>query len=201
MLQISPCHTYYQKRCLYHNVNYRPVSNFCFIAKILEKHVLSQVFSYLNSHNCYNTFQSVFRPGHCNETGLLKVVNDLFISLDKDNMSVLALFDSSLAIDTINHSILVHHLHTDFGYTDTILQWFSSYLTDRTQYVSLSNYCSAFLLCSQVFIRVQFLTLFCSPCILGFLLSCTIHLLMAYNYRCLLPLTKYLSYFTLCSHV
>ena len=29
-------------------------------------------------------------------------------------------------------------------FTDTVLQWFSSYLTDRTRYVSLSNHCSAF---------------------------------------------------------
>ena len=28
--------------------------------------------------------------------------------------------------------------------TDTVLQWFSSYLTDRTHYVSLYNHCSAF---------------------------------------------------------
>ena len=40
--------------------------------------------------------------------------------------------------------MIVHRLHTDFGFTDTVLQWFSSYLTDRTQYVSLSNHCSAF---------------------------------------------------------
>ena len=30
------------------------------------------------------------------------------------------------------------------GFTDTVLQWFSSHLTDRTHYVSLSNHCSAF---------------------------------------------------------
>ena len=34
--------------------------------------------------------------------------------------------------------------HTDVGFTDTVLQWSSSYLTDRTQYISLSDYCSAF---------------------------------------------------------
>ena len=43
-----------------------------------------------------------------------------------------------------DHTILVHHLHTDFGFTDTVLQWFSSYLTDRTHYVSLCNHCSDF---------------------------------------------------------
>ena len=135
-----------KKRCLDHNDlnNYRPVSNLCFIAKILEKLVLSQVSSYLNSHNLYNTCQSAYRPGHSTETALLKVVNDLFLSLNKGNISVLALLDFSSAFDTIDHTILVHRLHTDFGFTDTVLQWFSFYLTDRTHYVSLCNHCSDF---------------------------------------------------------
>ena len=132
-----------KNRCLDHNDfnNYRPVFNLCFIAKILEKLVLSQVSSYLNSHNIYNTCQSAYRPGHSTETALLKVVNDLFLSINKGNISVLALFDFSSAFD---HPILVHRLHTDFGFTDTVLQWSSSYLTDRTNYVSLSSHCSAF---------------------------------------------------------
>ena len=87
--------------------NYRPVSNLCFIAKILEKLVLSQVSSYLISHNLYNTCQSAYRPGHSTETALLKVVNDLFLSLNKGNISVLALLDFSSAFDTIDHTILV----------------------------------------------------------------------------------------------
>ena len=124
--------------------NYRPVSNLCLIAKILDEIVLSQVSSYLNSHYLYNTYQSAYRPGHSTETALLKVVNDLFLSLNKGKISVLALHDFSSAFDTIDHPILVHRLHTDFGFTDTVLQWFSSYLTDRTHYVSLSNHCSAF---------------------------------------------------------
>ena len=105
--------------CLYHNDlnNYRPVSNLCFIAKILEKLVLSQDSSYLNSRNLYNTCQSAYCPGH---------------STDKT------------AFDKIVHTILVHHLHTDFGFTDTVLQWFSSYLTDGTDYISLSNHCYDF---------------------------------------------------------
>ena len=137
-----------KKRCLDHNDlnNYRPVSNLCFIAKILEKLVLSQVSSYLNSHNLYNICQSAYRPGHCTETALLKFVNDLFLSLIKGHISVLDLLDFSSAFDTIDHPILVRRLHTDFGFTDTVLQWFSSYLTNRTHYISLSNNCSAFAL-------------------------------------------------------
>ena len=55
-----------------------------------------------------------------------------------------ALLEFSSAFDTIDHTIPIHRLHTDFGFTDTVLQWFSSYLTDRTHYVSLSNHCSVF---------------------------------------------------------
>ena len=121
-------------------MNYRrPVSNLCSIVEILEKLVLSQVSAYLNSLNLYNTCQSAYRPGHSTETALLKVANDLFHSLDKGIISVQELLDFSSVFDTI-----VHRLHTDFGDIDTVLQWFSSYLTDRTHYVSLSNHCSAF---------------------------------------------------------
>ena len=35
---------------------YQPVFNLCFIAKIFEKLVLSQVSSYFNSQNLYNSF-------------------------------------------------------------------------------------------------------------------------------------------------
>ena len=57
--------------------------------------------------------QSAYRPGYSTETALLKVVNDLFLSLNKGNLSVLALLDFSSAFDTIDHPILVHHLNTD----------------------------------------------------------------------------------------
>ena len=135
-----------KKRCLDHNDfnNYRPVSNLCFIAKILEKHVLSQVFSYLNSHYLYNTCQSAYHLDHSNEVTNSKLFNDLFLSINKVNILVLALRDVSSAFDTI--SSLYHctpspcrlwiHRHCT--------QWFSSYLTDRTHYVSLSNHCSIF---------------------------------------------------------
>ena len=186
--------------------NYRPVSNLCFIAKILEKLVLSQVSSYLNSHNPYNTCQSAYRPGHSTETALLKVFNDLFLSLNKGTISVLALLDFSSAFDAIDHPILVHRLYTDFGFTDTVLQWFSSYLTDHTHYVSLSNHCSAFTHAHSGVPRGSVLgpilfTMYIKPLSAIIDSHSIIHLLMTYNCRCLLPQIENLSYFTLCSHV
>ena len=198
-----------KKKYLVHNDlnNYQPVSNLCFIAKIVEKLVLPQVSSYLNSHNLYNTCQSAYLPGHSTETALLKVVNNLFLSLNKGKISVLAMLDFSSAFDTIDQPILVHRLHTDFGFTDTVLQWFSSYLTDRTHYVSLSNHCSALTHVHSGVPQGSVLAPYFSPCILSLFLpllthtlSYIIHLLMTYNCRCLLPQIEYLSYFILCSH-
>ena len=54
------------------------------------------------------------------------------------------MLDFSSAFDTIDHPIPVHRLHKDFGFTDTVLQWSSSYLTNCTHYISLSNHCSTF---------------------------------------------------------
>ena len=50
----------------------------------------------------------------------------------------------SSAFVKIDHSILVHRFHADFGFTATVLQWFSSYLADRTHNVILSIHCNAF---------------------------------------------------------
>ena len=122
-------------------------------------------------------------------------------------MSVLALPVFSSVFDTIDHSIRVHRLYTDLGFTDTVLQWFSSYLTDSTQYISLSDHRSAFATVHSGVSRSSVLGLIVFPCILSLCLpllinspSHTIHLLMIYNYRCLFPLIKYPSYFTLCNH-
>ena len=128
----------------FHNASNQYLSHLFSKRGCFEKLVLSQVSSYLNSHNIYNTCQSAYRPGHSTETALLRVVDDLFLSLNKGKISVLALLDFSSAFDTIDHHILVHHLHTDYGFTDAVIQWFSYYLTDRTHYVSLYSHCSAF---------------------------------------------------------
>ena len=197
------------KRCLDHNDlnNYRPVSNLCFIAKILKKLVLSQVSCYLNSHNLYNACQSAYRPGHSTESALLKVVNDLLLFLNKGNISVIALLDFSSVFDTIDHSMLVHGLHTDILFTDAVLQWVLSYLTDRTNYISLSNHCSAL---DHVHSGVpqgsvhgpMLFTMYAKP------LSAIIdsHSIMHHSFaddlqlQISAPLIEYLSYFTLCSH-
>ena len=99
---------------------------------MLEKVVLAQVFSHLNSQNLISNFQSAYRPGHSTETALLKVANDLLTAMDTGKVSVLTLLDLSAAFDTIDHNILLHHLEYIFDFQGTARAWFRSYLSDRT---------------------------------------------------------------------
>ena len=99
---------------------------------MLEKVVLAQVFSHLNSH----TLISIFLSGQNTETALLKVANDLLTAMDSGKVSVLTLLDLSAAFDTIDHDILLYHLEHTFGFQGTTLAWFRSYLSERIQTVS-----------------------------------------------------------------
>ena len=65
--------------------------------------------------------------------------NDLLLSADQRNISLLVMLDLSAAFDTIDHSILLNRLQCDFGFDGIVLKWFHSYLTNRTQSVSIKN--------------------------------------------------------------
>ena len=64
---------------------------------------------------------------------------DLLSALDEDKVSLLFLLDLSAACDTIDHSILRSCRSYSFDISDTVLAWFTSYLTDRTQTISVNG--------------------------------------------------------------
>ena len=97
----------------------------------------SQLSERISANNLYRHFQSACLLGHSTKTALLKKVNDLLLSLDDGQVSLLALSDLTAAFDTTDHSILLNRLHHDFGIQGIALEWFLSYLTNRTQSVSI----------------------------------------------------------------
>uniref|UniRef100_A0A8C9WRN8 Reverse transcriptase domain-containing protein n=1 Tax=Scleropages formosus TaxID=113540 RepID=A0A8C9WRN8_SCLFO len=119
--------------------NYRPISNLPFLSKILEKILASQIVKYLNHHNIFKKFQSDFRTGHSTETALTRVVNDILISSDAGQISILMLLNLSAAFDTVDHSILLSRLGNLVGLRGTVLKWFESYLANREQFVLKSD--------------------------------------------------------------
>ncbi len=115
--------------------NYRPVSLLPFIAKTLERVVFNQVSAFLTQNNLLDSNQSGFRSGHSTETALLSVVEALRLARAASKSSLLILLDLSAAFDTVNHQILLSTLLKK-GISGTALQWFESYLSDRSFKVS-----------------------------------------------------------------
>ena len=123
--------------------NYRPVSNLPFLSKILEKVVLKQILEHLDRNNLQISFQSAYRKNHSTETALLRTTNDLLHVIDNGRTTILSLLDLSAAFDTIDHSILISRLQHTFGFSGTVLLWFTTYLKNRKQKVSVGNVTSS----------------------------------------------------------
>ena len=102
----------------------------------------SQLNDHISKNNLLEKHQSAYRKCHNTETALIKISNDLLISADNKNVSILVLLDLSAAFDTLDHSILLNRLRDSFGLDGTVLHWFHSYLSDRKQCVKVNNICS-----------------------------------------------------------
>ncbi|KAF7648737.1 hypothetical protein LDENG_00152550 [Lucifuga dentata] len=88
-------------------------------------------------------FQSDFRAMHSTETALIKVTNDLLLAVDRGECAVLILLDLSAAFDIVDHAILIESLNSWVGIREIPLNWFYSYLLDRTFSVNIGNHSSS----------------------------------------------------------
>jgi hypothetical protein len=119
--------------------NYRPVSNLTFLGKLIESAVIDQFLNHLTEHKLHDDRQSAYKKYHSTETLLTKVHNDILTAMSRGDMTMLILLDLSAAFDTIDHSILINRLKQAYGIDGSALSWFKSYLTDRSQSVSINS--------------------------------------------------------------
>lgn len=128
--------------------NYRPISVLSVLSKLLEKHVAASLMDFLSNHHMLYSFQSAFRQGHSTETALIKLTDQLLFNLNNDNISGMVFIDFKKAFDVVDHQLLLDKLQL-YRFGNSTLSWFTSYLSNRQQFVSIDGKISDSLLIKQ----------------------------------------------------
>ena len=115
--------------------NYRPISLLPIVGKILEKVMHRQLMDFLTKNKVLYSSQYGFRSNHNTSFATIDFLEKVASSVDKGEFAFGVFIDLSKAFDTINHGILINKLKY-YGITGLSLQWFTSYLTNRNQYVT-----------------------------------------------------------------
>ena len=119
-----------------HTENYRPISLLSQVSKVLERCVLNNLKGqlYIKINKCQHGFIS----GKSCTSNLLEVLDHIGSLLDNGEQVDVIYMDMSKAFDKVSHGRLLRKLR-EFGYGGNLLQWFSSYLTDRRQCVTVAG--------------------------------------------------------------
>ncbi len=128
----------YKKGLMSDPGNYRPVSLTANCCKGMERVILCDALSFLNSHKVFAPSQHGFRKFRSTLTQLLESTNDWTLAV-KDKKSVdIVYLDFAKAFDTVSHIKLIQKLGS-YGLSGRLLAWIKAYLTGRTQRVVINQ--------------------------------------------------------------
>ena len=142
--------------------NFRPISVVISVAKILEKHVKSQLISYLLTNNLLSSCQYAYLKNHSTETALHHILGTCLDNINEGYSNIITMLDLSKRFDVLNRDILIHKL-SKYGVTDT-----SFYFGLNHIYQTVSNLCMLTslthhqYLSTWEFLREQYKDPFCS---------------------------------------
>ena len=117
--------------------NYRPISLLSSSSKIMERCVADHIFECISPR--LHVLQHGFMKNRSTTTQLLKVYNTIGSVLDVGGQVDIAFLDFSKAFDSVSHACLLYKLQYTFGFDESFLQWFKSYLLNRFQCVVMEG--------------------------------------------------------------
>ena len=123
---------------------YRPISLLSILSKTFEK----TMYTFLDMHELLYYMQFGFRKGHSTDHALVGLTVNTISLLDNNKVGCGIITDLRKAFDTFNYGIFLKKLE-HYGIICTALSWFSSFLSDRKQFVSVNCISSA--TCSLAF--------------------------------------------------
>ena len=114
--------------------NYRPISVLLCFSKILERIMYNRLYSYLNDNNLSFQKQFCFREGHSTNHALVELINSINDSFNQNKYTLGVFIDLSKTFDTVDHNILLKKISL-YEIKNNSLKWFSSYLSNRKQFI------------------------------------------------------------------
>ena len=114
--------------------NYRPISLLPIVSKVMERCVYNRLIEDI-SGQLYN-LQHGFLKGKSTTSQLLEVLNEIGEMLDNRVQVDTIYLDFAKAFDRVDHHLLLKKLHL-FGISGSLFCWFSDYLSNRFQQVTV----------------------------------------------------------------
>ena len=115
------------------------MSNLPFMSRLIERVVANQLVKHLDNHVLAEPFESAYHRHYSTETAQACMSNDILLSLDRQQAVLLMLLDLSAAFDMVDHQVLLTRLSLRTGVCEIALDWARSYLTDKTQFLAISD--------------------------------------------------------------
>ena len=118
--------------------NYRPIALISNISKIFEILGKKQLQYFLNLNNFINSNQYGFRKNMGTQDALTSLSSLIYEALDQGDKCLAIFIDIAKAFDSVSHDILIYKLQNLIG-KNSFLDWFKSYLSERTQVVRIND--------------------------------------------------------------
>ena len=117
---------------------YRPISVLPIANKLIERHVKLIVEDHLRENSPISTKQWGFMSSCSMVSALIRVIDDWLYALDQGYEVCAVFFDVSKAFDSVPHLALLSKL-SELGLDPYLLWWIRSYLSNRSQCVSIDG--------------------------------------------------------------
>ncbi|CAB3220285.1 unnamed protein product [Arctia plantaginis] len=118
--------------------NYRPISLLSTMSKILEKIVNKRLINYLEKNEMLSNCQFGFRAKKSTEDAVLTLASNIVTNIEKGDKCLGVFLDLQKAFDTVSTPILLTRLE-NVGIRGVALEWFTDYLTGRSQCVRVAG--------------------------------------------------------------
>ena len=106
--------------------------------KTLQRVLYNGLYKYLTTEKLLQSKQFGFQTGLSTEHAIVKLVDQIYKSFEKDHYTLGVFIDLSKAFDTVDHTILIRKLEM-YVIKGINFPWFRSYLTNKISYTSMTH--------------------------------------------------------------